>query len=64
MSIWTVTVVDGRETTTTAHPSLAEAVASFAENYDPEGEFPKTLTGVQAAADAQGLRLVVAEQGS
>jgi hypothetical protein len=62
VSIWTVTVVDGRETITTVHPSLADAVASFAQNYDPEGEFPKTLTGVQAAADAQGLRLDITEQ--
>ena len=62
MSIWTMTVVDGRESITTTHTGLADAVASFAQNYDPEGEFPKTLTGVQAAADAQGLRLDITEQ--
>lgn len=61
MSIWTVTVVDGRDAVTTSHSSHAEAIASFAANYDPQGEFPKTPTGVQAAADAQGIRLTITE---
>ena len=61
MSTWTVTVVDGRDVVTTLHPSHAEAIASFAENYDPQGEFPTTPTGVQAAADAQGIRLTITE---
>lgn len=61
MSIWTLTVVDGRNVHTSTHANLGEAVASFAANYDPAGEFPKTLTGVQAAADAQGLRLDITE---
>jgi len=57
MSTFTLTVVDGKETVTTIHNSLADAIECFSENYDPEREFPMTFSGIQAAADAQGLRL-------
>jgi len=59
MSTFTLTVVDGKEITTTIHNSLADAIETFSENYDPEREFPMTLSGIQAAADAQGLRIDV-----
>lgn len=57
MSTFTLTVVDGKEITTTMHNSLADAIETFSENFDPEREFPMTFTGIQAAADAQGLRV-------
>ena len=57
MSTFTLTVIDGKETITTIHTSLADAIETFSENYDPEREFPMTFSGIQAAADAQGLRV-------
>lgn len=62
MSIWTLTVIDGRDVVTTTHPSLAGAVACFSDNYDPEGEFPRTPEGVADAATAQGLHIDITER--
>ena len=61
MSTFTLTVVDGNETITTIHNSLADAIESFSENYDPMREFPMTLSGIQAAADSQGLRVDITD---
>lgn len=61
-SFWTLTVTDGRDAVTTTHPTLDGAIRCFADNYDPEGEFPKTPSGIRAAADAQGLRIDLSEQ--
>ena len=62
MTLWTLTVVEGREVHTTVHPTREGAINCFANNYDPKGEFPRTPSGVMAAADSQGLRIDITER--
>ena len=52
MTLWILTVTADGDITTTTHPSVDAALACFSDNFDPEREFPRTLTGMRAAADA------------
>ena len=61
MTLWILTVTADGDITTTTHPSVDAALACFSDNFDLEREFPRTLTGMRAAADAQGIRAEITE---
>lgn len=63
MGIWTLTVVDSIDIVTTTHSSLAGALECFSDNFDTMREFPRTVSGVQAAAYAMGIRAEITEHG-